>query len=439
MYRRKSWLPRSLSAKQPAPCLLRVAWLAFLVATIVLGPGGGSIARADEPIRVLATTEDYVFADSLRFGLEAQSDSPIVEVILFYGMLDRPIVRRIYPGFAPGKEVKITHTEPVEPGQFAPGTRLRAWWRLGTQDGALLTTETRVFEYTDTNQQWRTLSGAQVDLFWYGRNESSARDLLAKAHTALDRLRSDMGVPSLKRIRIYVYNNQNDMRRATSSRSEGYDEQVTTLGVAMGEDALILLGSHRDVEETLAHELSHIVVGIITDNPYTDLPRWLDEGLAMYAQGKLAAGNQRALEAAISSNSLLSIRSMTSYSGQASQVDLFYGEAYSIVDWMLRELGNEKMQELLAVFSEGVRQEDALKRVYGMGLDELDSRWRASLGLGPRRTPTPPGISSHLPVFTDPLAHGARGARPLALLGSQQKTASARSGPGACDARAARS
>jgi hypothetical protein len=44
--------------------------------------------------------------------------------------------------------------------------------------------------------------------------------------------------------------------------------------------------------------LSHIVVGLATKNPFGDLPRWLDEGLAMYAEGELPARNRRALEQA---------------------------------------------------------------------------------------------------------------------------------------------
>ncbi|MCD6520835.1 MAG: hypothetical protein J7M05_13035, partial [Anaerolineae bacterium] len=85
---------------------------------------------------------------------------------------------------------------------------------------------------------------------------------------------------------------------------------------------------------------------------------------------------------------LLSIRSMSSYSGQASQVDLFYGEAYSIVDFLLREYGREKMRAFLDVFAQGALQEEALQRVYGFGLDELNARWRASLGLPAERAAT---------------------------------------------------
>jgi hypothetical protein len=66
-------------------------------------------------------------------------------------------------------------------------------------------------------------------------------------------------------------------------------------------------------------------------------------------------------------------------------VDLYYGEVYSVIDFMLDEYGRDKMRQLLLVFSEGVRQEEALQRAYGFGLDELDMRWRASLGLGLRQ------------------------------------------------------
>ena len=104
----------------------------------------------------------------------------------------------------------------------------------------------------------------------------------------------------------------------------------------------------------------------------------------MYAEGEFPSDNRRALEKAVRDDNLLSIRSMSSYSGQASRVDLFYGQVYSVIDFMLKEYGRENMQRLLAEFAKGARQEKALQEIYGFDLDELDTRWRASLGLGPR-------------------------------------------------------
>ena len=208
---------------------------------------------------------------------------------------------------------------------------------------------------------------------------------MAAAEEAIGRLQSDIGIPIERRVSVYVYNSDRDMGHAVASRSQTYDERVTTLGVVVGERTLLLLGDHPDAEATMAHELSHIVVGIATDNPYAGLPRWLDEGLAMYAEGKLPANNERALQRAIRKDRLLSIRSMSSYTGQSSLVDLYYGEVYSVVEFMLQEYGRDKMRQLLGVFAKGARQEDALRQVYDLTLEDLDDAWRQSLGLRPRQ------------------------------------------------------
>lgn len=341
--------------------------------------------QADTSVHVTSCELGYRFSQWLDFALEAESDSPIVEVVLFFGRVNTRLVRRIYPEFVPGTHVRVQHREELVSGQFAPGTLIHTWWQLRTQDGASLRTEPQTFEYTDTNQDWNTLSGQRVDLYWYGEDAAVAEKLLARSEETITRLQEEIGVSVEQRVRVYAYNNRPDMSAALSRRSEGYDDRVMTLGVAVDERTLILLGTHRDAHLIVAHELSHVLVGMATDNPFTGLPRWLDEGLAMYAEGELPPGNRRALEEAIRADELLSVRSMTSYSGQASQVDLFYGEVYSLIEFMLREYGRDKMHELLAAFAEGARQEEALQQVYGFGLAELDDRWRASLGLGGRQ------------------------------------------------------
>lgn len=404
MCQKKTWSRRSPDPYTSDKRISLIRPIATALLLLLAGCLPAISVRAETAIQVVSREQSYVFSESLKFVIEAECDSPIIEAILFYGLEGSRLVRRIYPRFASGPQVRIEYTEQLESGQFAPGVKIISWWRLKADDGSVLETEPATFEYADDKQAWRTLSGKQADLFWYGNDETKAKELLGRADEAIDRLQKDIGVSLERRVRIYVYNNERDMSRALSSRSAGYDQMITTLGVSVGENTLLLLGSHRDARLTIAHELSHIVVHLATENPYTDLPSWLDEGLAMYAEGELPRDNQRALEQGIKDDSLLSIRSMTSYSGQASQVDLFYGEAYSVVAFMLKEFGSAKMQELLGVFAEGTLQEEALQRVYGFGLAELDTRWRASLGLGPRQgtstTATPAVSPSAAPTRT---------------------------------------
>ncbi len=49
--------------------------------------------------------------------------------------------------------------------------------------------------------------------------------------------------------------------------------------------------------------------------------------------------------------------------------------------YLIDTYGWEKMRQLLAVFQEGSTYDDALVRVYGVDMGELDEEWRASLGV----------------------------------------------------------
>jgi len=174
------------------------------------------------------------------------------------------------------------------------------------------------------------------------------------------------------------------MQEALISQGAIFEEQIITLGTVVAPDTVLLLGTHQDVDITIAHELTHVVVHLATDNPYAEIPAWLDEGLAMYNEGKLRSGNAQALEEGIRENRLISVRSLTSATGNPAEVNLFYGEVYSVVDFLLKTYGKEKMSELLKVFKEGALADDALMKVYGFDQDELDAQWRESIGVPPR-------------------------------------------------------
>jgi len=370
---------------------LRSAALRRLLALVLLlslavtwfGPAAPSVGAETAP-RVVTSQAGYVFSDSLTFEARLEGAASVSEVILFFGRVSSPLVRRVYPELSGAATLRVRHVETLEPGQYAPGTEFHFWWQVHQDDGSVFDTPAQRFEYTDSRFDWQRLAGDRLDLCYYGRQRQRAEELLGAAEEALDRLEEETGVSVDARVRVYAYNSSRDMAGALSRRSEVYDDRVLTLGVAVDEYTLLLLGTHRDAEMVVAHELSHIVVGIATANPFVPLPRWLDEGLAMHAEGELPTANRRALQDAVKRDALISLRSMTSYSGRAEQVDLFYGAAYSVVEFLLEEYGRDSLRQLLEVFSEGVRQNEALRRVYGFGLDELEDQWRRSLGLAPR-------------------------------------------------------
>jgi hypothetical protein len=360
--------------------LFAASGVLLLLVTLLVIP-----AASQSNIQVLSSEATPSFAKNVVFRLEAESSSPITEVILFYREVLEAATNRAYPEFAVGDRVDAEYAWDLLPGEVPVGAEIRFYWLVKNAAGEEFKTEPQFFYYNDDRFDWKELDSGKVRLFYYGADQSRAQELLNAATEALSNISQQIGVTPERIIKIYVYNSKSDMSDALVSRSTTYDAFTTTLGVVISDDTLLLLGPASGVEHTTAHELTHIVVGEATDNPFhAPIPRWLDEGLAMYNEGVLPDYNQQALQDAVRNNNLISVRSLSAYTGDPALVDLFYAESYSIVDYLLNTYGTEKMVQLLSVFKRGSHQEDALQEVYGFGLSELDARWRESVGAPPR-------------------------------------------------------
>ena len=364
-------------------CLRSVAWLAISLLALIALPTGLCLAETGG-IQVVDSSHRTEFATQIEFRLSAASEAPIDRVAL-YRQLEGEIVRaRSEIDVHPARQVEVAYVWEMEPGELTPGTEVGYWWLIENSASETLVTEPVSLSYVDDRFEWSQVSRQNVGVEFYGSGRERAEDILDAAWDAAQRLEGRIGVAVVQPVTIFVYANQSDMRPVLSPRGSVYDDKTVTLGLASGDDTLIILGSHSDVLQTVAHEMSHIVVGLATDNPYTDLPRWLDEGLAMYAEGSLPRDNDRALQRAIRRDQLISVRSLSAYVGDPDQVDLFYGEVYSLVAFMLDSFEQDAMADLLAVFRTGILAEDAVRQVYGFGQDHLDDVWRESLGLAPR-------------------------------------------------------
>jgi hypothetical protein len=350
---------------------IRWAWILTLVFLLALP------AQAQEGLKVEANEYSYEFAKSINFRLVAEAPKPISRVFLIYSLGQSGIVHKQAPQFKPGTHVEASWEWELGRGALAPGTLVKYYWRLEAEDGTIFKTEPTSFRYEDNRFKWRSLQSGPVTLYWYKGTEDWAKSLLEAAQKALERLEQDMGIEFQGPVNIYIYASRGDMREAIPSRSQTFDEATVTLGMVLSEDTVVVLGTDPDLDKTIAHELSHLVVGKAVESPLSSpLPRWLDEGLAMYAEGELPAKNALALEEALREGKLISVRSLSGYVGEPEKVDLFYAEAYSLVEFLLKEYGKEKMREFLAEFAKGSPQEEALSKIYGLTIDELDAKWR---------------------------------------------------------------
>jgi hypothetical protein len=364
--------------------LLVLLGLAALFLETVLCP----TASAQGGLEVTAADVVNNFPEEVVFRLSAHSEATIEAVTLHYQIRPDGVMAYGRPDFTPAGRVQVDfHLKGNDPPRsyLAPGTQIDYFWEIGDAAGNKLSTEPATFVYEDSRFSWESASDGNVSVYWYTGSRSAAESSLEVARDTLDKMSALLGATVDYPVKVWVYDSYEDMLPALARRSEALERQVVVAGERVSSDTVLLQGE--GAGDTLRHELTHIVTHVAGEGPYGSLPAWLDEGTAMHAQSEPGEGFTSALDRAVKRDSLLSVRSMTSPTGDPSKVTLFYGQAWSLVNFLIETYGPAKFAELFATFKEGSTTDKALLKVYGFDQDGLEDAWRASLGLTPRQTP----------------------------------------------------
>ena len=232
--------------------------------------------------------------------------------------------------------------------------------------------------FTDDRFRWQGHTDGNITYYWYAGGDDFGRRLANGARDGLETLQ--LGRELVAPIKAFVYENSADVRGAVLFA------QAWTGGLAFVHHNILLIAVDPAEFESglpgVIHELAHLLVEEVTFNCFGGLPTWLDEGLAMYAEGSLPEYQRLALEEAIADDALISLRSLnSSFPAAHTGATLSYAQSYSLVAYLIETYGWPQMQQLLAVFAEGSTEESAFIQVYGWEYDRLETAWRQSLGL----------------------------------------------------------
>jgi hypothetical protein len=339
-----------------------------------------------QSIEVTRNQAEADFPTSIVFYLSAQGEHTIETVELNYGIdvlaCAETVTRAVPEDFTPGKTIELSwEWDMYQSGSIPTGTSVWWQWVLVDNRGQQFETDIETLRFMDTNHNWRTIQSENIDLYYYEGTSGFAEQLLTAGETALLAIEDLLEYRADDTIQVFIYASTQEMHDAmlyTPSWTGGY---------AMPEYRLLVIGVEPSELEwgksTMAHELTHIVVGRMTFSCVTSVPRWLDEGLAMTIEGKPDYGDAL-LQQAIETDSLLSIRQIEGYfSGDDDTAILSYAQSLSMTTFLIDEYGADNIRELLGAFKDGMTDDDALMSVYGFDRDGLEALWRASIGASP--------------------------------------------------------
>jgi hypothetical protein len=345
-----------------------------------------SSALAQGGITVVTDEYETVFGETITFRVAAESESEITSIRLYYQVGGFPATSRAYPEFEPGQTVEAEHEWDLVLNYTPPGSEIEYWWKIEDAAGNELKTEPVSFTYEDERYDWKELRSDRIILYWYRGDEDFGQALLDRGLEALDQLSRDTGVTVEKAVKIFIYGSHSDLLGALDQGAREW-----TGGQAFTEQGIVVIGVTLSNLEwgkrATVHELTHVVMHQVTDTPLGGLPTWLDEGLAMYAEGDLEPVYVAELNEAIESDTLISVQSLSSsFPADPDLASLSYAESYSLVEFILDQYGEEKMTQLIDIFAEGASYDSALQEALGVDTDGLEDAWRAWLSAPPRPT-----------------------------------------------------
>ncbi|HYO30426.1 MAG TPA: peptidase MA family metallohydrolase [Thermomicrobiales bacterium] len=360
----------------------RIRWVLLVVLLLLVSrpiPGVARQAVAEADVTVTAESAVAAFPAGIDFSVEASSPDGIAEAELFWRPAMEETLTLGLPEVEPGPTVELDHRVELRAGALPPGLDVHYRWRFTEADGDVLETPERTVLWEDDRFDWQPLGDGPVVVYSYSGDAAFQADVLASAEETVERLSLRFEAELTDPVRIWVYESDDDLTGALPPNSEPWIAGAAFPWFGLVQ-AVLPTGDREELARVVPHEISHLVLFQATRNPFNGPPAWLDEGLATLAQGSGQTALWVRLAGAAEAGELDRLRSLNGqFPYDPDGALLAYAQSLSAVQYIVDTYGETGLSKLIAIFREGVSYDEAVERTLGIGLDELDVAWRASV------------------------------------------------------------
>jgi len=237
----------------------------------------------------------------------------------------------------------------------------------------------------DKPDSWKTNKSTHFIVYYRNAPEDFIDTLIDRAEDYYNRIADDLGFRRFNfwlwenRAKIYIHDNVADFQFATGQ--PGWSG-----GCALIRDKIIHSFPYAEgfFDTILPHEMGHIIFREFVGFDNNTIPLWLEERVASYQEKLRYSSAIRELGRRIKEGNFMNLETLSSanlhLTVDSNAVQLFYVEAFSIVDFLIKDFGKDKF----VIFCQNLRDKNnfqsALASSYPFGdIKELDSAWQKHL------------------------------------------------------------
>ncbi len=226
---------------------------------------------------------------------------------------------------------------------------------------------------------FNTFDGGWLTFVYHPSSRERVQPLIASADRVRAELSARLGFPVLTGVRVEIARTPGEMATFAPSGAP-YPEYAA--GVAYPDLSLVLLSllpvhaaTEQDLSEVFRHELSHVALAdALNGRP---VPRWFNEGFAVFASGETSFVRMKTLSMATVGGSLIALHDIErSFPSDETQALVAYAEAVDVVRFLVRREDAHRFRALIAELRNGNAFEQSVLDAYGVDLATLELEWR---------------------------------------------------------------
>ncbi|MGI8485292.1 MAG: peptidase MA family metallohydrolase [Thermomicrobiales bacterium] len=258
-----------------------------------------------------------------------------------------------------------------------PGLELTFWWQVVRQGSRIAASTPERTLWFDNRQDWHELSSSQVQLHYFDLDPSFAQQILDSAQRTVTELESSYSLERSRMLSIWVYPDQASFRGSLPANSRDTIAGGSFIGYSLI-TAVIPNGSTSEIGRIIPHEVSHQVLFQVTQNPFTVLPVWFDEGMATHTQIGGTSAYMGMVINASRNDALFNLPSLAaSFPFVPSQATLAYAVSWSAIDYIQQTYGEKGIASMIDAYKSGVSGDQVIQNALGITMEQLNADWKA--------------------------------------------------------------
>ena len=224
-----------------------------------------------------------------------------------------------------------------------------------------------------------TLETKYFNLIYDRPDEFYANRISQSMDDIYERINRDMGLVPKGRIDIYLCRTEEQFESIYGGKPA---EQIVAFAQTRPKRLVAIkspyIARRINLESVLAHELAHLVLGTYLKGK--DIPRWLNEGFAMYESREMRINHYAIVASAAIRGDLLKLDQLDyAFYAEGAKLDLAYAQSYYLMSYIIGKFGPQKFRKLIDTYEGTYDLKTAIRKALGISFMEFDKNWRASI------------------------------------------------------------